>query len=273
MKPAIFANIDPSIPFAQLIPMIREAGFEAVSFGGKPQYSGYATAAGRAAIGKLIAENGMTIDSLHAPFPEADRLFSLDDAERLESMRQVQLALDTAAELDGKIVVVHLIPYDIPQGDVRDNMVAQGRRSVSALAAHAADRGVKLALENGQKPDYDQVVADFLAEVNDDHVGLCYDVGHEHVQGACFNILETFADRLLTVHIHDNKGRDTHTLPFEGTIDWDRFRAILHGLPYAGNLLLEVHTTHSAFKDPHTFLAEARARAERLLQPPRHEQE
>ncbi|MBM4079985.1 MAG: sugar phosphate isomerase/epimerase, partial [Planctomycetes bacterium] len=194
------------------------------------------------------------------------RLFSLDETERLESVRQCQLALDAAAELNGRIVVIHLIqPYGIPEGDVRSKMIEQGRRSVSVLAAYAAGRGVKLALENGQESSYDQVVASFLAEFSDEHVGFCYDSGHENVQGTCFRMLEQFGQRLLTVHIHDNKGSDTHTLPYEGTIEWDRFRRTLHGLQYSGNLLLEVDIKHSQFKDHAVFLSQARERAMKLL--------
>jgi len=246
--------------------MIRQAGFEVISLGARPQHSGYATAAGRSAIRKLIEGNGMTLDSVHAPFPEGDRLFSLDETECLESLRQCQIALDAAAELDGRIVVIHLIqPYGIPHGEARNKMIEHGRRSVGALAACASARGVKLALENGQRPDYDQVLASLMAEFNDEHVGFCYDSGHENVQGTCFNMLEQFGHRLLTVHIHDNKGSDTHTLPYEGTIDWDRFRKIFHGLRYSGNLLLEADIKHSQFKDHAVFLSQARERAERLL--------
>jgi sugar phosphate isomerase/epimerase len=266
MKPAICTSLDYTVPFEQVIPMIREAGFEVVSVGARPQHSGYATAEGRGAIRKVIENNGMTIDSVHAPFPEGDRLFSLDEAERLESIRQCRIALDAAAELQGRIVVIHLIqPYGIPEGEVRDKMMEQGHRSVSVLAAYAAGGGVKLALENGQELSYDRVAASFLAELNDEHVGFCYDSGHENVQGTCFRMLEQFGHRLLTVHIHDNKGSDTHTLPYEGTIEWDRFRKILHGLRYCGNLLLEVDTKHSQFKDHAVFLSQARERAARLL--------
>ena len=90
----------------------------------------------------------------------------------------------------------------------------------------------------------------------------------EFTPRAVANMLEQFGHRLLTVHIHDNKGSDAHTLPYEGTIDWDRFRKIFHGLRYSGNLLLEVHIRHSQFKDPAVFLSQARKRAERLLQSP-----
>jgi len=266
MKPAICTSFDYEVPFAQAVRMIREAGFEVVCIGARPEHSGYTTAAGRSAILELLEENGLTVDSVHAPFPKGDRLFSLDEAERLESVRQCQVALDAAVELDGRIVVIHLIqPYGIPQGDVRSEMIEQGRRSVGMLAEEVAVRGVKLALENGQEPAYDQVLADLLAEFDDEHVGFCYDSGHENVQGTCFRLLEQFGDRLLTVHLHDNRGSDTHTLPYEGTIDWDRFRQVFHGLDYPGNLLLEVGIGNSQFKDPLVFLSQARERAERLL--------
>jgi len=269
LRPAIFASFDRTLPLAQAVPMIREAGFEAISFGAWPQQFDYTTAQGRTAVRKLLAANGMAIDSLHAPFPQGDQLFSLDETARLESIRHCRLALDAAAELDGRIVVIHLIqPYGIPEGDVRNTMIEQGRRSVSVLAAYAAGRGVKLALENGQKPAYDRVLASLLAEFDDAHVGLCYDSGHENVQGTCFRMLEQFGHRLLTVHIHDNSGSDTHELPYEGTIDWDRFRRTLHGLAYSGDLLLEVDMTHSPLTDHATFLTEARERAARLLQCP-----
>jgi sugar phosphate isomerase/epimerase len=266
MKVAICTSFEYSIPFAEALRMIHAAGFEVVSLGARPEHSGYATTAGRAAIRKLLGEHGLTIDSVHAPFPEGDRLFSLAEAERAESVRQCRAAIDAAAELDGHIVVIHLIqPYGIPHDEKRNRMIDEGRRSVAALAAYASGRGVKLALENGQKADYDEVLADLLAEFTEPHVGFCYDSGHEHVQGADFTVLKRFGHRLLTVHIHDNKGSDTHVLPYEGTIDWTRFRAIFHGFGYAGNLLLETDIRNSQFKDPAVFLARARDCAQKLL--------
>ncbi len=266
MKPAICTSFDYEIPFDRTLTMVRDAGFEVVCIGANPQHSGYTTAAGRRAILKQLEEHSLTVDSVHAPFPEGDRLFSLNEGERVESVRQCQVALDTAVELDGRIVVIHLIqPYGIPQGEVRRGMIEQGRRSVSALAKQAADQGVRLALENGQERAYDEVVESLLVEFDSEHVGFCYDSGHENVQGTCFRMLEQFGHRLLTVHIHDNNGSDTHALPCEGTIDWDGFREVFHGLDYSGHLLLEVGTGHSQFKDPEVFLSQAMARAERLL--------
>ena len=267
MKPAICTSFDYSIPFAQCLALIRNAGFEVVSIGARPDHAGYGTAEGRAAIRRMLTYHRLTAESVHAPFPEGDRLFSLDETERLESVRQCQSAMEAAAELDARIVVTHLIqPYDIPHGEIRNRMIDQGRRSVSVLAAYAASMQVKLAFENGQKADYDQVVADFLTEFSADHIGFCYDTGHENVQGTCFKMLERFGHRLFTVHVHDNQGWDSHVLPYEGTIPWKGFCPTLRRIGYAGNLLLEVDSKNSQFKDPAVFLAEARKRAVRLLQ-------
>lgn len=268
MQPSICTSFDYSIPFARVITLLREAGFDWVSLGANPRHSGHDTTAGRAALKKLVAANGTRIDSVHAPFPEGDRLFSVDDTERLESVRLCQMAIDTALDVEGRVVVIHLIPYGVPEGPLRQHMIAQGTRSVEALATYAARQGVKLALENGQKPDYDQVLSRLLTEFDGAPVGFCYDSGHENVQGTCFELLKRFGHRLTTVHIHDNLGTDAHMLPYEGNIDWERFRHVFHGLPYTGNLILEASMANSQFKDPATFVAEARKRAERLAQPP-----
>lgn len=266
MKAAICTSVDSSVSFPETIRLIRDAGFEVVALGARPQHSDYTTATGRKAIRKLLDENGLAVDSVHAPFPEGDRLFSLDENERNESIRQCCLAMEAAAELNGRIVVVHLIqPYDIPHGEMRDRMIEQGRRSVESLAGQAEKMRVGLALENGQREDYDQVLAGLLEEFDCPHVGFCYDSGHEHVQGACFSLLERFGHRLFTVHIHDNSGTDTHQLPYEGSIDWARFQQVFHRLPYDGNLLLEVDIANSRFKEMPAFLAEAKRCADQLL--------
>lgn len=266
MQISICTGFDYTIPFAQVIPMIKRAGFDTVSLGAIANHSGYITTEGRALIRKLIDENDLIVDSVHAPCPEGDRLFSLDEDERLEGIHLCQVAIDASAELESRIVVLHLLlPYDIPHGQDRDRMIEQGHRSIETLLVYAKHQDVKLALENGQRADYDQVLADLLNEFDDDYVGFCYDSGHEHVQGTCFKMLERFGHRLLTLHLHDNAGRDTHILPYEGTIPWDQFCTILHGLNYSGNLQLETDILHSQFDDPVLFLNKARECAEMLL--------
>jgi len=267
MKTAICTGFNRDIPFEKAVSMIKEAGFEVISMDARPEYSHYDRSEGCRLIGKLMERNKLEIDSVHAPFPEGDRLFSLDEDERAESIRQCKSAFDAASELDGKIVVIHLIPYGIPEGATRRKMVERGKSSVNNLANYALGKGLKLALENGQQKDYDEVLVRLLSEFRDDSVGFCYDSGHENVQGTCFNILKELGHRLLTTHLHDNTGTDTHMLPYEGTINWTEFRTTIRNLDYSGNLLLEPMMSNSRFREPVQFLFEAARSAATLLTP------
>ncbi len=269
MKPAMITSVfRKAVPFQAVVRMIADAGFEVISMGAEPEHAGYDTAAGRQAVRRLLDSLGLSIDSFHAPIPACDRLFSLDPAQSREALAMGMMSMDAAADLGGGIVVFHLLlPYDIPTGPRRDAMLVQGRRNLEALVAHAGRRGVKLAMENGQRADYDEVLAMFMHEFAAAHVGFCYDSGHENVRGTGFEMLKRFGDRLFTLHLHDNAGTDDHALPFEGTIDWQEFMRVLGSLPYAGSLLLEVHPDNSRFREHTEFLRQAMLSARRLLQP------
>lgn len=267
MQVGICTSFMRGMPFETAIPLLCEAGFPVISLGGVPALAGYDTRENRMKLQKLVRKYHLTIDSVHAPFPDGDRLFSEEESERQNSLQCCQLALDAAAELDGKVVVIHLIqPYGVPPGEKRNRMLEQGRRSVASLAEYASQRKVKLALENGQRLEYDLVLFQFLDEFKGPEVGLCYDSGHENVQGTCFSLLERYAERLLAFHLHDNLGTDTHLLPFEGNIDWQQFRKVLQNLKFSGALVLESSQPASQFQDSREFLQEAKKRVD-LLQP------
>lgn len=266
MEPAICGAFDYSIPFDRAVPMVRQAGFEIISLGGKPEHSGCGTAEGRALIRRLIAQHGMRIESIHAPFPEGDRLCSLDEGERAESLRQCQGAIDDAGELGVGVVVVHL--NTSPDEDVRNRMTAQGFRSLDALSEHALAAGVQLALENSWGEPYGTMLDRVMTQFDAAPVGFCYDSGHENVNGSGFRDLMKYGHRLLVLHLHDNCGQDTHALPYEGTTNWPGFMDGLHTLGYTGSLHLEASPDNSQFKDPAVFLAEAWKRCRRLLENP-----
>jgi len=270
MKLSINSDFNVAIPIDRSLAMIRNAGFEAISLGGRLVHSRYDLPKGRAEIASLLEKHGLTISWVHAPFPLGDKLFSLKDSERHESIRQCWLALDTAKELTGQIVVIHMIqPYGVPLGERRDQMISRGMESIKVLAEYASKRNVRIAFENGQRKNYDGVLEACLARFDGDQIGFCYDSGHENVQNKCFELLEKFSSRLIALHIDDNNGKsDQHKLPYEGTIDWDKFRQVIHGVDFRGDLALEVLMQNSKFKDPEVFLAEAKERGDKLLLPP-----
>lgn len=264
MRPAICTGFDPAVPFAESLAMIREAGFEVIAIGARPEHSGYDTAEGRRRIAQLVTDYHLHVDSVHAPFPEADRLCSLDESERSESLSQCEVAIDTAEGLGTDVVVVHLNTN--ADAAVRARMLDQGRRSIESLSEYALGQSVELALENSWGEPYAEMLHAVMGEFDDAPIGFCFDAGHGNVDGVGVGDLLRYGHRLLTVHLHDNLGTDTHMLPYEGNMDWGRIMGALREVGYGGNLLLEAATHNSEFKEPSAFVAEAFRRAERLIQ-------
>lgn len=265
MQVGIMTSFSAGMGFRQALPLIHAAGFRQISLGGKPDLSGYANPEDLKELEAMLEKLELRIDSLHAPFPEGDQLFSLEEDARQASLRLCRLSIEAASRLDGRAVVLHLIPYGVAPGETRQRMIAKGRDSVSQLMDYAAPRGVKLALENGQRDDYDEVLFQLLDEFPPEQVGLCYDSGHENVRGCCFELLERYAARLICFHVHDNLGSDAHLLPFEGNIDWSKFNAILKREQFDCALMLEPGMAGTQFTDPVEFLDVAINRAEKVL--------
>lgn len=273
MKIGTGTCFDYDIPLDRSIPMIRQAGFDVLALGSLNNHPDCATKKDRSRIKKLIEENDLELDSVHAP--EAGWwLFSLDETERLESVRQCKIAIDAASDLGAGVVVVHSGPGN-PDVNTRTRIIRNGIESIKDISMYALDKGVKLAIENTTYGACATPVLEcVLNEFSNDILGFCYDTGHEQfghedTNWTCFRILERSAGRLLTTHIHDSRGHDEHLLPYEGNINWDRFREVFHSFDYSGHLVLEAMIRKSQFKNPEIFLVEGRKRAEMLLQLPK----
>ena len=80
--------------------------------------------------------------------------------------------------------------------------------------------GVVIALENTD--NYSQKHMNYLfRKIKSPNLKFCYDVGHHHIYNRKVDLLKKFGHRLVALHLHDNdKSKDQHLLPFDGTIDW-----------------------------------------------------
>jgi len=103
------------------------------------------------------------------------------------------------------------------------------RRSLDALAEHAARLSVRLGLEI--RDHYFEIpLIDELAYLLDqgygETVGYWHDIGHaqksEHKgYGPHAEWLERFADKMIGAHLHDIIGMEDHLAAGEGTMRWD----------------------------------------------------
>ncbi len=265
MKLGISTTFNYDIPLETMLPMVKAAGFDAVSLGGKREHSNYHLPDGRRRILELVRQSGLILDSIHAPFKDDDGDLSAQDEEvRLRSVANIKNAIDAAHELTAPIVILHLNGRF--SGPATPERMSQVERSVREIFPYAQTKGINLACENLDTQAKQTIFETILTEFTQSHIGVCYDSSHERLVGTNFKVLERCCSRLFAVHIADDiRLEDDHLLPFEGKIDWAEFSRIFKKINYNGVFLLEPEMRRSGFKEPSVFLAEAYARAQRII--------
>ncbi len=176
--------------------------------------------------------------SVHAPMSDIN-IGSLNPRMREASLRELVVGLEACGRLGIDTYTVHPA-FLTPLGFVhRDGVKEAARTSLLRLDQVANDVGVRVALENmprmytatGTRP---QELTELIEGTG---LGICLDIGHAHTNGLIAEFLP-LRDRIINVHIHDNRGEFDEHLPIgDGTID---FPAVLRGLEgYRGNYVIE----------------------------------
>jgi sugar phosphate isomerase/epimerase len=196
-------------------------------------------------IEKWLAEYGLKTLDLHATDGNEKRWNSDQEYRRLAGVDLVRNRIEMTARLGGDAIVMHV---------GHEPVLEFVRRSLDELRPLALERGIRIAVENGDNfPEMKQL----LSEYEPEYVGLCYDAGHGNINDDIDNMNDV-RDRLIVVHLHDNDGiGDLHNPVFSGTLDWERLAVVLAGSSYMKPLNMEVTMGNSGFDDPAKFLAHA----------------
>ncbi len=194
---------------------------------------------------RLVCEDaGLQIDSIHGHFGD-----DLDPSNEDETVRQTTMALyaaeaDYCRDLGGNMVVVHPSPAHAAEGDL-NRRYTQLHRSFDDLARIGEQAGVSFGIEN--MPPFHPVGTDLprlvrtIAAADSDHVRFVFDTGHAHMTCGIEEALAAAGPHIRHTHVHDNDGaNDTHSLPYRGTLPWDRCADGLRNAGYDGVFLLEV---------------------------------
>ena len=240
-----------SMPMAQVIKLLKEAGFSAVSPLWSPELD-------LAAIDAQTRALDMTIQSLHAPHKRIQLLWSPDTRESVEIQENILRCIDACARYRIPTVVIHGwqgLFYTF-RADALDF------RFFDRIVAHAQQRGVRIAFENLEGEEYLQALLKRYAD--QPHVGFCWDSGHDHCYPHQLDFLKSFGHRLLMTHLNDNYGLrdpdgipsgndDLHLLPYDGNICWEEALRKLSCAPRQAILNFELKlSSHS--KDPADLL-------------------
>jgi len=204
-----------------------------------------------AQIAGWIKGLGLRVQDIHGSTGQEKNWVSARPYERQAGVELVKNRMVLCERLGGDVVVQHM-----PR-DARDPAF---RRSLDELEPFARERGVRLALENGDP----EAIASVLREHDPAYLGFCYDSGHERLGGVNPAHRAALKDRLIAVHLDDNTKSDDHQIPFDGLVDWPGVIRFLASSSYTRCLTLEATIHGSGIEDPAVFLRRAHDAGERL---------
>ena len=245
---------------------IHAHGFDAVELYASRTHADFHNTAVVADVQQWLAEARLALTSVHAPVLEAS-LASADAAEREQALAETERALHIGRRIPFRTFIVHL---GRPRSDgVRGGLNRDAaRRSLDALVSAADPLGIRIAVEVLAN---DLSRAASLAELVDEafaggRAGICLDLGHAHLDGDVVDAIETASGHLLSVDVHDNRGRaDDHLVPFDGAIEWAEALTAIRKVGYDGPLTFEL-SPRGPTKDTLARANQARRRMDDLMQ-------
>lgn len=214
-------------------------------------------------MARLTREAGMTLETLHAPFKGCINHMWLEGEEGDAALNTLTDAVTFCHNAGVPMTVVHL-----SSGEDAPPITDVGRERFARLVAYAREMGVKIAFENQRK--LANIAWAFEAFDKEEHVGFCWDCGHE----GCFtpgrHYMPLFGHKLFCLHLHDNDGgynHDLHQIPFDGALDLDYVARTLRESGFPGTVMLEIsHGNDPRYADltPAEYLQRAANAAKRL---------
>jgi sugar phosphate isomerase/epimerase len=207
-------------------------------------------------IAAWLDELSVSVLDIHASHGVEKAWGSTREYERLAGLELVMNRIAMSSRLGSDVIILHLPALPPDCVDV-DAALGPAYRSLDALVPYAGDHGVRIALENMGRDNFD-VLARLFSLYDAGFLGLCYDAGHGNVAGSGLDRLEAVKDRLISVHLHDNDGTsDQHKLLFTGTVDWARLARIIAASAYDKCVSMEVSIGNSGIADEDQFLRRA----------------
>ena len=194
-------------------------------------------------LAREIVETTDLVITIHLPYSDLN-LASMNQPIWEETVRQMKECISLASEFCG-LAVVHP-GYLSPLGkQMPDRAWEQNILGLQEICDHAEEFGMRIAVENmlniesmlGRTPEEIQGI---LENVRRENLGFVFDVGHANTNGNVDSFL-ALKEKMVHVHVHDNKGaRDEHLPVKSGNVNWRRVAKGLEG--YEGRFVTEART-------------------------------
>lgn len=228
MKHVMFDWFGYNVSYSQRYQLIKQASFDGTAL----YWSNDMGNADFSLTPSLARKEGLFIDNIHTSFQNINSLW-LDNLEGQEVTHYLSQCVNDCFTNQIPTMVVHLSSGNHPP---KPNNLGLNR--IKNLVEKAELKGINIALENLRRPDY---LAYVFSHISSERLGFCFDSGHQNCFSPMLDLLLLYADRLMALHLHDNKGLlDEHQLPFRGTIDWPLIIRKIRLSNYCGSISLEV---------------------------------
>jgi sugar phosphate isomerase/epimerase len=199
-------------------------------------------------IGGWFKTGQVEFHSMHSPiYPSNDfrsgapplNIVDLEKRNRIDAMDEIKRAIEVAEHAPFRFLVQHIgrtDEYDDPR------KFEAALSSIEHLRAFARPLGVTLLVENTVNDlATPERLMELLHALHYPDLGVCFDTGHAHLTGTVHQAFGVLEGRVRSTHVHDNqRDRDSHLWPGNGTIDWSQTVQSLRAAPHAPALLLEV---------------------------------
>ncbi len=196
---------------------------------------------------------GMSLPVCHLPFymPDPD-----DKLAMQRFAREQARGIEAAALMGIPLAVIHPIARHSSR-TCKQAWFSENVTYLAPLCEKAKKLDVTLAVENmasTKESEHDHLYGcrarEILAIAKKLDIQTCWDTGHAHTAGLVqSHELEALAGRLSIVHLHDNRGEDSHLVPLTGEIDWQDTVRGLVAARYEGVLDFETKTSHLCMYD------------------------
>jgi sugar phosphate isomerase/epimerase len=217
---------------------------------------------------------GIACNQSHAPFPSSQPDLPRFTEYNEHIFDRIVRAMEGAAFLGAGDIIVHPVQH-LKYWENQQKLFDMNMDFYRSLAPYAKKLGIRISIENMWQYKDGRIVdstcatsaefAAYLDTLNDDCFSGCLDLGHVGLCGhdAAQMILDLGAKHIHTLHVHDNNHiDDTHTIPFNGKMNWAEISAALGKIGYAGDFTYEACTYMAGM--PNDFIPDALAYMARI---------
>jgi len=164
---------------------------------------------------------------------------------RKSVLKETERIIGVLPKFDIQKITLHPDPLPIQNRKLRNKVFQKTADSIKYINKLCNDNNITLSIENftEEKLSTDElkVLFEKIPELR-----MTLDIGHGNLDfkngERIFNLINTFREKIIHCHVHDNRGKEDEHLPIgAGYIDWPKVTKAIKNIGYDDTFTLEIH--------------------------------